>query len=270
MAYAYDEQFMDYTTRSSRYSARRIVEQLHALLPIGSVLDLGCAEGTWLAAWREVGVAQLCGVDGDYVRRDRLRIAVDDFHVADLARPIELARRFDLVQSLEVAEHLPAAAADTFVENLVRHARGLILFSAAPPGQGGEFHVNEQPYEYWRAKFRRHGYAPYDYIRPRIASDPAISFWYRYNVLLYVHEERAAELPAALRASRVADGTAIADCSPVWFRLRKALVRKVPPRLQLWLARAKARWLRQGWWAPRRQADEAATQVADQPAKRLP
>ena len=47
--------------------------------------------------------------------------------------------------------------ADTFVQNLVRHASGAILFSAAPPGQGGEFHVNEQPYEYWRGKFQRCG-----------------------------------------------------------------------------------------------------------------
>jgi hypothetical protein len=35
-----------------------------------------------------------------------------------------------------------------FVYCLARHARRFVLFSAAPPGQGGEFHVNERPFEY--------------------------------------------------------------------------------------------------------------------------
>ncbi|MDP6884692.1 MAG: hypothetical protein QF830_11185, partial [Rhodospirillales bacterium] len=43
--------------------------------------------------------------------------------------------------SLEVAEHLPPDAAETFVATLVAHGR-LVLFSAAPPGQGGLNHVN--------------------------------------------------------------------------------------------------------------------------------
>jgi hypothetical protein len=34
----------------------------------------------------------------------------------------------------------------------------MVLFSAAPPGQGGEHHVNERTYEFWRGLFARHGY----------------------------------------------------------------------------------------------------------------
>ena len=57
-------------------------------------------------------------------------------------------RKFDLVLSLEVAEHLPSECAEAFVESLV-NLGPVILFSAAIPYQGGENHVNEQWPEYW-------------------------------------------------------------------------------------------------------------------------
>jgi SAM-dependent methyltransferase len=241
MPHAYDTQFMDYTARSSRHSARTIVTPLRDALAPGSILDIGCARGTWLDEWRAVGVADVFGVDGDYVNPAQLMIPADRFKAADLSRSIDLGRRFDLVQSLEVAEHVAGDAADTFVGNLVAHASGAILFSAAPPGQGGEFHVNEQPYEYWRAKFSSHGYTPYDCVRPLIAHDREVSFWYRYNTLLYLTADRAASVPKAIRSARVADTSPIADVSPRLFRLRKTMVRVLPFGVQQMLARWKAR-----------------------------
>ena len=56
---------------------------------------------------------------------------------------------FDLVVSLEVAEHLPKECADIFVDSLVRLGP-IILFSAAIPQAGGTCHINEQWPEYWR------------------------------------------------------------------------------------------------------------------------
>lgn len=241
VSHTYDSQFMDYTAQSSRHSARAIVTYIQSVMPVASVLDIGCARGTWLDEWRKTQAQDVFGVDGDYVQPSQLFIPAADFRAADLSQPIALGRRFDLVQSLEVAEHVSAAAADTFVANLVEHATGAILFSAAPPGQGGEFHVNEQPYEYWRAKFAAHGYAPYDCVRPQIAGDSAVSFWYRYNVLLYLTRARATTLPKGVRATRIDDAQPIADISPWAFRLRKAAVRTLPLNVQLALARMKAR-----------------------------
>jgi SAM-dependent methyltransferase len=241
MQHSYDANFMDYADRSSRHSARTISALLREALVIDSVLDIGCARGTWLGAWREGGIAQILGVDGDYVATERLVIPRDCFVAANLATPIDLQRKFDLVQSLEVAEHIPAPAAEQFVDNLVRHSAGLILFSAAPPGQGGEFHVNEQPYDYWREKFDRRGFTAYDYIRPLIAHDKSVSFWYRYNAVLYVHADAAETLPESVHRTRVQDERPIQDVSPFGFRARKRLVRALPEALRQALARAKAR-----------------------------
>jgi 2-polyprenyl-3-methyl-5-hydroxy-6-metoxy-1,4-benzoquinol methylase len=68
-------------------------------------------------------------------------------------------KTFDLITCLEVAEHLPEAAADTLCDSIERHMRkgSLLVFSAANPGQGGEHHQNLQPAWYWRSKFHALG-----------------------------------------------------------------------------------------------------------------
>ena len=113
---------------------------------------------------------------------------------ADLSQPLDLGRRFDLAISLEVAEHLPAASADTFVASLAGLS-DFVLFSAAVPGQGGRHHVNEQWQEYWGERFARLGFAALDLVRRAIWSDRAIPYWYKQNTLLFVRRERLAELP---------------------------------------------------------------------------
>jgi len=244
--HTYDSAFMDYADASSRHSAMIVSRLLRVPLAVDSILDIGCANGTWLAAWKEAGVAVIHGADGAYVDQDRLVIPRSAFTPADLAAPLVLERRFDLVQSLEVAEHIAGASAGQFIVNLVNHSNGLVLFSAAPPGQGGEFHVNEQGYDYWRQKFAAHGYEAFDYVRPRIASDTSISFWYRYNTILYVHRDRVGDVPPDVMATRVDSSRTIPDIAPVAFRLRKAVVRSLPVSLRHTLARFKARALPSG------------------------
>jgi hypothetical protein len=165
---------MQYTAQSSAYSAAAVTSILHRRLKVDSVLDVGCACGTWLRAWSKNGVADLHGVDGDYVDRQMLEVPVGMFTAVDLIDLFDLGRQFDLVQSLEVGEHIKESASEAFVESIVLHARRYVLFSAAPPGQGGEHHINEQPYEFWRKKFERRGFVTVDAVRPAIAGDNRI------------------------------------------------------------------------------------------------
>ena len=98
---------------------------------------------------------------------DKLTVAASQFRVADLNRPVDTSEKFDLVVCIEVAEHLDKAAAAPLVRTLTRTAP-VVLFSAAPPGQGGHGHVNEQPRAYWHALFAQHGFASVDCFRPKI------------------------------------------------------------------------------------------------------
>ena len=92
------------------------------------------------------------------------RLTVSD--PADLTHPLQLDRQFDLVLSLEVAEHIPAGRAATFIDSLVRHGDA-ILFSAAIPRQGGEQHINCQWPSWWAELFTQRGYQTFDLVRPR-------------------------------------------------------------------------------------------------------
>ena len=224
--YAYGTDFYRFLSSFAVRSAQRVVPTLTAVLPLRSVADFGCGQGAWLSVWAAAG-ASVTGVDGPYIETTTLLIDPGRFHAADLSAPIDLGRQFDLVQSLEVAEHLPPAKAEQFVDTLTAHG-SQVLFSAAVPGQGGENHLNEQPLGYWRAIFRKRGYAAIDYLRPLICDDPAIARWYRCNMLLYVKDEAVAALPDPVRSCRVPDDRSLADYWPLAHRLGHALVRRLP------------------------------------------
>jgi hypothetical protein len=118
------------------------------------------------------------------VPRDALEIPPEDFSAVDLAEIATLDRRFDLVLSLEVAEHLPPAAADRFVGLLVATAP-LVAFSAAAPGQGGTGHLNEQWPRFWADHFAAYGYEAVDCLREEFWQDERVAWWYRQNLLLF-------------------------------------------------------------------------------------
>ena len=139
----YNEDYYDALKEGARDSARVLVPLVLDLVDARSVVDVGCGLGTWLSVFREHGIEELLGIDGPHIDTSSLEIAPEHFVAHDLQHPLDLERHFDLVVSLEVAEHLPAACAETFVSSLVGLGP-VILFSAAIPAQGGEHHVNEQ------------------------------------------------------------------------------------------------------------------------------
>jgi SAM-dependent methyltransferase len=181
----YSDVFFNALVEGSRQSAQQVVPLLVDWIAPQSVVDIGCGTGAWLSVFAGLGVQDYLGLDGDYVARQRLLIAPDRFVATDLTQPFKLNRQFDLAMSLEVAEHLPLAAADQFVAGLIQLSN-IVLFSAAIPFQGGTDHVNEQWTGYWVEKFGHQGYEAVDCIRPRIWNNPNVAPWYCQNVLLFV------------------------------------------------------------------------------------
>lgn len=242
-SHEYKSDFYAYINSGSLASARAICPLVASWLRPGSVLDIGCGAGAWGRIWMEQGVGDFLGVDGDYVDRDALLVPASSFQAHDLSGTFDAGRRFDLVTSLEVAEHVPTPSSPTFVGNLVRHSDH-VMFSAAVPGQGGEFHVNEQPLEFWRSLFARHGYRCFDPLRPLIAGRREVEPWYRYNTLFYVADSAVQALPDNIRSTEVAEGSSIAELAPLSWRTRNAIVRSLPPSIVDGLVRIKHRWKR--------------------------
>jgi SAM-dependent methyltransferase len=189
----YSQEFFDHHASGSTKSATRLVPIVRNLVKPKSVLDIGCGNGGWLKAWQRAGVRDVVGVDGDYVDRDKLYIAKNKFVAHDLTTPLDLKRKFDLVMTLEVGEHLDRKYAKTFVKSLVNHG-DVVFFSAALPGQGGTHHVNEQWPSYWAKLFAVHGYECFNVLRPLIWEDTAIEVWYRQNCMIFASPKAAKRL----------------------------------------------------------------------------
>jgi hypothetical protein len=237
--HVYSADFYDYIDSGSRASARVVATLVLGEMKVKSLLDVGSGHGAWAAEWLNAGVADVVAVDGDYVARDQLAIPPERFVAHDLATPLDLERKFDLVQSLEVAEHLPADKAAGFVDNLVRHG-DVILFSAAVPHQGGEHHVNEQPPEYWRLLFADRGYEVFDWMRPRLADKREVKAWYRFNSFIYANDAGQARLSPSIRDARVSKDRPLAIGGDLSWALRRAAVRLIPTSLVKPIAMAKA------------------------------
>jgi SAM-dependent methyltransferase len=204
----YTSDYYSNLREGAQRSARVVVPLVLRLAEPRSVIDVGCAQGVWLSVFREHGIEDFLGVDGDYIERGRLEIPVERFRAHDLTQPLRMERTFDLAVSLEVAEHLPPESAETFIESLTRLAP-IVLFSAAAPYQGGECHVNEQWPAYWAEHFGRGGYLPIDCLRRRIWGNPDVEWWYAQNKFLYAERGYLESHPLLRREYEFAGGAAL-------------------------------------------------------------
>jgi SAM-dependent methyltransferase len=238
MSHQYDGAFFDWVDFTAVRSARAVLPVALGAVSPTSVVDVGCGRGGWLSVWRELGVADVCGLDGDYVDRGRLAIPLESFAAVDLESVWPVTRRFDLAQSLEVAEHLSPRVGVQFVRQLCALS-DVVMFSAAQPGQGGEMHYNERDPSYWAGLFQNQGYTAFDCIRPELVDNKSVDPWYRFNTVLYANNAGQARLSAAAVATRVNRLSALDGSGDLLWKLRKAVLRPLPMNVVSSLSRMR-------------------------------
>ncbi|PNH05346.1 hypothetical protein TSOC_008419 [Tetrabaena socialis] len=122
----------------------RLCTALARLLAGQSVADLGAGLGQY-GKCLSTTVRQYSPYDGsegiEAATGGRVRFL-------DLSEPTWAGVSYDWVMSLEVGEHIPAEKEKVFISNVLRHAKRGVVLSWAVPGQGGHYHVNEQPNAY--------------------------------------------------------------------------------------------------------------------------
>jgi hypothetical protein len=153
-----------------------------------SIVDIGCGVGTWVKTALALGVEHAIGVDGEYVEK-AIIIPPENFIPANLEFSLPDLGRFDLLISLEVAEHLHRNRASGFIQDICKMS-DVVLFSAAIPYQGGTNHINENWPEYWAKLFYDNKYVPLDILRDRLWDNSDIEWWYRQNILLFVRSNK--------------------------------------------------------------------------------
>jgi len=140
--------------RGSYHGFARAIQEVFA--PDGLV-DLGCGAGYIVEFF--AGRIPVLGIDGS---RGAVKAQSERARPFCVCRDLTVPPPSDLVEALEfavcieVAEHIPPDQVDSFLAWFSHADR--VLFTAAPPGQGGLHHVNEQPPEYWQQKFADLGF----------------------------------------------------------------------------------------------------------------
>ena len=145
--------------------------------------------GTWLDVFKSEGIDDILGLDGDHIDRKSLLIPKDKFRAVNLTEKLVSAKKFDLVLSLEVAEHIPSEFADIYIDNLV-NLGDVIYFSAAIPFQGGTNHQNEQWQNYWAKKFKERNFIALDAIRKLVWENTNVVPCYSQNGIIYVKQSK--------------------------------------------------------------------------------
>lgn len=120
-----------------------------------TALDVGCAMGFLVEGLRDRAV-DAYGIDISEYAVQRVRPDLQPYcHVGSILDP--LPRRYDLIVSIEVLEHLPAQMSELAVRNLCV-ATNDILFSSTPFDYSEPSHLNVQPPEYWAELFAINGF----------------------------------------------------------------------------------------------------------------
>jgi SAM-dependent methyltransferase len=130
--------------------ADRLAVWIKARLNPTRVVDLGCGPGMHVYALQENQVNAV-GYDTD--------IRVDNKPFLHRASMFDVTDPADLVLCFEVAEHLPYEQSDLVVDSMIRNMerRGILIWTAAIPGQGGVGHINCQYKPFWLQKFADRG-----------------------------------------------------------------------------------------------------------------
>lgn len=242
--YVYTEDFYKSVDSRASNTAKYVFEILGNFFKIGSVVDVGCGSGAWTRTAVEQGVHCAFGVDLQcslnlikdnedfhaFLKEGKILLVERDF-VKDVETSLPAA---DLALCLEVAEHLPNDVSKSLVARLTE-ASNIVVFSAALPGQGGTYHINEQPMKFWISEFAKFGFEPYDVFRDILATYQSVPRFYALNMLLFVSRANQATDTLLAESNSLQDYKITSfnqlDKRTTVERLRYSLVRLLPVKI---------------------------------------
>jgi len=118
---------------------------------IETMLDVGCGPGG------QVRVALSLGIDAEGVDGDPRVVAENtDITIHECDYTVNtFEREVDLIWSTEFLEHVKEEYQENYMKTFAQGKHVFVTF--APPGKGGNHHVNLKSAEYWIKVFADHG-----------------------------------------------------------------------------------------------------------------
>ena len=152
----YDSDFFNDANERKILSSQKVARIIASYYKFQNILDIGCGMGLYLRELNKMG-KDVLGCDSS---KAGIRMAAPEITVfyADVTKPLYVNRKFDTALCFEVAEHIKKKYSRQLVKNCTAYS-DTVLFTAAPEGQGGVGHINEQPFEFWIHLFEEMGFA---------------------------------------------------------------------------------------------------------------
>jgi cyclopropane fatty-acyl-phospholipid synthase-like methyltransferase len=146
-----------------------------------TVVDFGCGLGDYAKAFKADGY-KVEAYDGN-PSTETLSGGIGK--VLDLSKPFYLGKKFDVVLSLEVGEHIPKEFEDQFIDNITKHAKKHLIISWAVVGQGGDGHVNCANNDYIIRQIVDRGFKHNGKDSQTIRDAATNASWFSYTIMVF-------------------------------------------------------------------------------------
>ena len=187
----YDDAFFKKRTtyrKRAPLMIKGIIELCHPL----SFVDCGAALGDLVQEAINQNIDGW-GIEGNPACFPYIQCPKDKMMILNLAEPIQLDRKFDVLTTLEVAEHIEEQFVDTFIQNICKLSDVLVI-SICDYGPTTKIHPTVKSHSWWIPKFNTLGFErhPEDEVLLKqkwdaIKTWPAVKEAYRNLIVLKRH-----------------------------------------------------------------------------------
>lgn len=145
-----------------------------------TLVDFGCGMGYYPEQFRLAGI--YCqAYDGN---PNTYALTLGTARTQDLSVEFDLGEKFDCVLSLEVGEHIPAEFESIYLDNIAKHAKGMIILSWAVPGQAGDGHVNCQYNSHIIDEMHQRAYT-LDEVATKALRNASSLWWFKNTLMVF-------------------------------------------------------------------------------------
>jgi len=144
-----------------------------------TIIDIGCGNGAYTNHFIKNGF-ECSGFDGNPFTPE---LTNNTCQIKDFSQFVDVGK-FDVVLSLEVAEHIPNKHEQIFIDNLCRVAKNNIIMSWAVEGQGGIGHINCKNNDYVINEFKKRGYT-YNVESSNFLRENSTVSWFKDTIMVF-------------------------------------------------------------------------------------
>jgi hypothetical protein len=190
----YSESFYSSVGSRASIAASIVMGSVKQWYSPSSIVDYGAGPGVWsIEAAKVFPNASVLALDYEAAtifseefesKRPKNLITLELNFEEEKSIPVV---NLDMAICVEVLEHLSEEAANR-VFNSICSTAGIVIFSAAVPGQGGTGHINEKPKNYWVSRFVENDFLVFDTFAQNL-QHPQVPDYYRNNCFLAINSK---------------------------------------------------------------------------------